>query len=116
MTRRNISRTERVRIFERAEGKCHICGQAIDGTRERWEVEHIIPYALTRDETESNLAPAHERCHATKTPVDVRQIAKAKRVAAKHIGAKANPVRPMPGSRASKWKRRVDGTVVLRGK
>lgn len=68
----------RARIFEAHGSKCHICGEVIDGTSERWEAEHIVPYALTRDDGDDNLAPAHERCHAAKTPEDVTRIAKAK--------------------------------------
>ena len=103
MTRR-MSPSRRARIFEAHKGQCHICGERIDGTREKWEVEHVVPYALTRDDSDDNLAPAHERCHATKTPDDVRKIAKAKRVHRKHIGA-ANPKRKMPY-------RRFDGSIV----
>ena len=86
MTRR-MSPSRRARIFANAGGVCHICGEPIDGIRDAWEVEHIIPYALTRDDTDENLAPAHARCHAVKTKQDVTRIAKAKRVAAKHNGA-----------------------------
>ena len=102
MTRR-MSLTRKARIFAANNGICHICGGAIDGTRERWEAEHIVPYALTRDDSDDNLAPAHERCHAAKTKQDVPQIAKAKRVAAKHIGAAPRSTMPY---------RRFDGTPV----
>ena len=107
MTRR-MGRGRRASIFAAHNGICHICGEAIDGTRERWDADHIVPYALTRDDSDANLAPAHERCHAKKTPDDVRQIAKAKRVQAKHIGAK-KAKRPLPGSQDSQWKAKVGG-------
>jgi hypothetical protein len=42
-------------------------------------------------------------------------IAKVKRKHQKHIGA-ARSKSPLPGGRLSKWKRRMDGTVVLRNK
>ena len=35
------------------------------------------------------------------------------RVRAKHLGIKRS-ARPMPGSRASKWKQKLNGQVVLR--
>lgn len=113
MTRR-MSTTRRARIFEAHGGTCHICGVKIDGTRERWDVEHIVPYALTRDDSDGNLAPAHAACHAPKTKQDVAAIAKAKRVSAKHTGEYAPTRNPLPGSRASKYKRTVDGRTVLR--
>lgn len=84
---RSMSSTRRARIFANHNGICHICGEVIDGTRERWEVEHIVPYALTRDDSDENLAPSHATCHSTKTQTDVKQIAKAKRVERKHNGA-----------------------------
>jgi hypothetical protein len=40
-------------------------------------------------------------------------IAKVKRVHQKHIGAK-RPKGIIPGSKNSKWKRKMDGTVVRR--
>jgi 5-methylcytosine-specific restriction endonuclease McrA len=112
MTRR-MSTTRRARIFAAAKGVCHICGTDIDGTRERWEVEHVVPYALTRDDSDENLRPAHASCHSAKTAQDVTQIAKAKRVEAKHNGA-YRPKATLPGSKASKWKRTVDGRTVRR--
>ncbi len=116
MTRR-MSTTRRARIFATAEGVCHICGLTIDGTRERWDAEHVIPYALTRDDSDDNLKPAHERCHrgaGSKTSADVKVIAKAVRVAAKHSGAAAKSRNPVPGGRSSPWKRKVTGEVVKR--
>ena len=112
MTRR-MSTARRARIFETHGGVCHICGQRIDGTRERWEVEHLVPYALTRDDSDDNLAPAHVSCHAAKTKEDVTRIAKARRVKAKHEGA-WQPRSTLPGSKASRWKRKIGGGVVRR--
>ncbi len=109
--RRNIGQRERVEIFSRARGVCHICGQKIDGTSERWDVEHVIPRELGGDEARGsdNLQPAHVACHRSKTTADVGRIAKAKRVAARHLGA-----RPKSSLTHPTLKRRVDGSVVPR--
>jgi 5-methylcytosine-specific restriction enzyme A len=112
MTRRRMSTTRRAAIFARHGGTCHICGLKI-AVGEAWEAEHIVPLALSDDDSDDNLAPAHAACHARKTPGDVGRIAKAKRVHAKHIGAH-RPKSTLPGSRASKWKRRIGGTTVRR--
>lgn len=111
MTRRRISPSERVAIFERAHGRCHLCGEKI-GLAERWDVEHVVALELGGDEAKGslNLQPAHVACHKPKTAEDVGRIAKAKRVAARHIGAKVSR-QPLPGGRASKWKRKINGTV-----
>lgn len=103
MTRRRLSTRERARLFELHDGVCHICGEKIDGVRERWEIEHVIPFALTRDESDENMKPAHANCHKGKTAVDKGVIAKSKRVAAKHNGTWA-PRSKLPGSRDSGWK------------
>lgn len=115
-TRRHISTTERAAIFASAEGKCHLCGDKIDGTRDRWEVEHIIPLAMGGDEDRGspNLQPAHVSCHAAKTLLDVTAIAKAKRLEARHSGA-LRKRSVIPGSKGSAFKKRIDGTVVRRG-
>lgn len=93
---------------------CHICGLPVNPVRDRWELDHVIALAAGGTDDDGNLAPAHAKCHLDKTVKDVERIAKGKRVRAKHLGTKAPPARPMPGSRRSKWKKKVDGTVVLR--
>lgn len=113
MGRKSISTRERVRLFELHDGICHICGCKIDGTKESWDVEHVVPWALTRDDSDENRRPAHTLCHKSKTKGDVRSIAKAKRVHAKHIGAYSTK-NSIPGSKKSKYKRKIDGTVVDR--
>lgn len=113
--RRPISTRERVDIFTRANGICHICGETIDGTRDRWEVEHVIALEMGGDEAKGspNLQPAHVGCHKVKTAVDAWAIAKAKRREARHIGA--NTTRsPLPCGRGSKWKKKINGAVERR--
>ena len=111
MPRRPLSLSARMRIFADHRGACHICGDVINGVREPWDIDHVIPLALGGDDEPSNMAPAHARCHrgpGGKTSADIAQIAKAKRVHAKHIGAR-QPKNPLPGSRGSKWKRKIGG-------
>ena len=105
--RKTISRTVRVRVFERAGGLCHLCGGKI-AVSDAWDVDHILALALGGKDDEANFAPAHKRCHIDKTRGDVGMIRKADRQKAKHIGAKASR---WP---KSKWKRKVNGDTVLR--
>lgn len=64
--------------------------------------------------TNSNRYPAHKACHRRETAErDLPQIAKAKRRLARHIGAYRSR-RPMPGSKASGLRKRMDGTVERR--
>lgn len=75
--------------------------------------DHIIPDALGGDNSLTNCAVLCLPCHGAKTQkIDVPMIAKAKRVYDKHNGIKKTS--RFPGSRDSKFKKRMDGTVVLR--
>lgn len=112
MTRRSLSPTRRLAIFLAADGLCHLCGQRIQ-VGERWDVEHPIPLALGGADDESNMSPAHVKCHAGKSAADAGDIARAKRREAKHLGAYRS-ARPMDGSKASRWRKRMDGTVEAR--
>jgi hypothetical protein len=46
--------------------------------------------------------------------VDVPKIAKVKRIHQAHVGAKLLSKSPLPGGKRSKWKKKMDGSVVLR--
>ena len=109
MTRRSWTAKRRLALFEAHGGICHLCGGKIDGTREPWEVEHLIPVAMGGEDGEANCAPAHVTCHKVKTKTDVATIAKANRIRAKHNGARPKPRNPMPGTKGSKWKAKVGG-------
>jgi 5-methylcytosine-specific restriction enzyme A len=108
--RRSMSSTRRLRIWEAHKGICCLCSQPIDGVREAWIVEHIIPLGLGGADDDTNTAPAHERCRREKDRQDVPSIAKAKRIQAKFIGAK--PKRAWPGT--DKWKKKLNGETVRR--
>lgn len=110
--RRTLSPMKRLRVFEKAGGRCYLCEQRIQ-VGEKWEVEHVRAIGLLGEDDESNMAPAHVGCHATKTKADIASMSKAKRVKAKHVGGYRS-ANPMPGSKASRWKRRMDGTTELR--
>lgn len=85
MSRRTFSRKDRARIFEAHGGKCHLCKGKI-GVAEAWEVEHLIEWSLTRDDSDDNLAPAHKKCHREKTSARAAELAHVERMKAKHEG------------------------------
>lgn len=88
MARRSFSKKDRARIFASAGGICHLCSGAIT-VGEAWEVEHVIAWELTRDDSDENLRPAHIKCHREKTHKQDRPaIQKAKDREAKHLGTK----------------------------
>lgn len=114
MKRKSISTRERVRLFELHGGVCHICGGKIH-VGEAWEVSHVIPLAIGGDDDDVNRMPAHKKCHRKRTSEqDIPLIAKANRIRANHMGAKAPSKRPMPCGRNSKWRKKMNGEVVPR--
>lgn len=65
---------------------CHLCGHPIDPVRQEWAADHVIRRVLSGDDTIENLRPIHEKCHrGIKTPQDIRENAKGKRVRDKHF-------------------------------
>ena len=90
MKRRKWTTLQRAGIFLSHGGKCYICGDKIDGVKSGFDLDHEIPLELGGDDTEENMRPICRPCHKIKTAKDVAKIAKAKRIEAKHIGAR-NP-------------------------
>ena len=107
-----IPKRVKLRVFERAGGICHISGRKITAA-DVWDCDHIVALCNGGEHRESNLAPALRDKHRAKTAEDVAAKSKTARVRAKHLGIKRS-ARPMPGSRASKWKRHMDGSVSVR--
>ena len=101
----------RDRVYLRHGRKCDRCGVDI-GARIPWEIDHIVALANGGEHCESNLQPLCRPCHRAKTETDVAEKAKLYRIRCKHIGIR-KPSR-MPGARNSKWKKKLNGQVVLR--
>lgn len=103
----------RMRVFEAYGGLCHCCGTPIAG--KPFDIDHVVPLIMGGSNSEGNLAPILRDHHRDKTRADVAAKAKVARMKARHLGVSARQAsRPMPGSRGSKWKRKMDGTVVRR--
>jgi hypothetical protein len=93
----------------------------IDVDFESWDIEHVIPRAMfinRRDaDTDENMKPAHHHtCHKSKTVDDVKKIARAKSIEDKRKGFKVSRYPPIPGSKRSGLRKRMDGTVERREK
>ena len=88
--------------------------------------DHIAREEATHDNSAENCRPLCLECHnlktfgtkATSAGSDVHMAAKAKRLRGEtkqgNKAAKARKTHPMPGSRASGWRKRMDGTVERR--
>lgn len=69
-----------LRIFQAADGRCHICKRKL-GPADDWEVEHIIALENGGTDDDANLAPACSWCHADKTTDDHAQAGHGRRMA-----------------------------------
>jgi 5-methylcytosine-specific restriction enzyme A len=109
--RKDFSTRTKALAFQRANGRCEICGFKL--TTAKHEFDHSIPDGLTGSNDLSNCIVACLACHKQKTRGDVGRIAKAKRQHARDIGAYKSR-NPLPGGKLSKWKRKLDRTIVRR--
>lgn len=116
MKRRHLSRLQRVKIFDKARGRCCVCGQKIHAERgDKWEPHHLKPLWLGGADEPWNMAPAHDTpCHQGVSDADNTDRAKTDRQRANHLGV------PKPGKakfacgRDSGKRKKVCGEVVPR--
>ena len=114
LRRPTFSTLFRLSLFLKRKGTCAACAQKIEAGKV-WDIDHILPLALGGTNKPDNLQILCKPCHRTKTTQsDIPRIAKTKRLKASHLGARAPSTRPIPGSRHSPWKRKMDGSVLKR--
>jgi 5-methylcytosine-specific restriction protein A len=102
----------RDRVARKADDCCQQCRRPIVG-KLRAEFDHIVPLILGGENREANIQCLCADCHSEKSKLDVRLKAKIARVRAKHLGLRAKR-NPFPGSRASGFRKRMNGTVERR--
>jgi 5-methylcytosine-specific restriction protein A len=111
--RRHLTKLMRTRIFDSTKGVCCICDTKIDAERgAKWIVEHCKPLWMGGADDETNMKPAHQACAIEKTVGEAPVKAKNDRIRARYLGIR-KPSR-MPGSKDSRFKKKIDGSVVLR--
>ena len=101
----------RVRLFQRADGKCQVCTRKIR-PGEAWACDHVVALVNGGSHSESNMQVICEWCHKKKTAVDVAIKRKTAAMRAKHVGVKKRS--SFPASRDSRWKKKINGEVVER--
>lgn len=101
-----------LRIVLRQDGKCVDCRRKF-GPKLKPQMDHRPALINGGENRESMIEAVCVECHKVRTKTDVAEKAKVARVQAKHLGiCKAR--NPMPGSRASGLRKRMDGTVERR--
>jgi 5-methylcytosine-specific restriction protein A len=118
MSRQEFSKSTRREAMTRSNGLCE--GILPDGAKcsvNLWQksrhFDHIIPCGIGGTNELSNCQVLCIQCHGAKTQkIDIPIIAKARRVSDRHNGIR-KPSR-FPGSRDSRWKKKMNGEVVPR--
>jgi 5-methylcytosine-specific restriction protein A len=106
-----IPQRVRLRVYNKFGGTCQICfaKEKILGP----EFDHRVALINGGKHAESNLVPVHPKCHKAKTRQDVAEKSATYRTQSHHLGIKKSR-NPMPGSKASGWRKRMDGRVERR--
>lgn len=98
----------KLRVHAKAEGRCAKCTvEALTG-----QYDHAISLIVGGENRESNLQFLCVPCHKAKTRLDVKLKAKVARVRKRHLGLR-KPSK-FACSRDSRFKKKIDGSVVLR--
>lgn len=105
----------RVRVYLRYGGRCQCGCDRLILTGELWNADHKIAIINGGENRESNLVPLIEAHHRVKTRADVAMKSVTYESRKRHLGLKKSK-HPMPGSRASGWKRKMDGSWERRKK
>jgi len=112
--RDEFTKSTKSAAWERCGGKCEECGKRL-GSGHGHAYDHIVAAWLGGSADLENCAVLCTHCHSLKTTkLDVPGIAKTKRILAKRIKADRPKSRPMPGTRASGLRKRMDGRVERR--
>jgi len=109
--RRPLNTRRKLSIWEREKGLCMLCGCRLQTGH--FIYEHVRALELGGADEDDNIRLTCLPCAGNKTRDDHSRAAKAKRVKSKHLGLKKSK-NPLPGSRGSKWRKKIDGSVVPR--
>jgi len=97
------------RAFTRAGGVCHVSGIKIR-PGDPWDVDHVLAICNGGQNRERNLAPIlRGKPHKEKTRSDLALKKKNARLRRKHLGIEPPSRYVVPGSKRSRWRRRVGG-------
>jgi 5-methylcytosine-specific restriction protein A len=103
----------RLRIFQKHNGVCPVCHRMLRSGH--WELDHRTALINGGENRERNLVPVcTSPCHRNKTRADVAEKSAVYERQLSHAGIKARRGPPMPGTKASGLRKRMDGRVERR--
>ena len=104
----------KARIVVAQDGLCGCgCGVELGASGESIEFDHHKALVLGGENRESNIHALRSRCHKSKTRRDVAQKSTEARKRNNHFGFRKSN-NHLPGSKGSRFKRKVNGIVILR--
>lgn len=113
MARQEFSKRVKLEAFQRCKGHCEKCTAPLRPGN--FQYDHDLSDAMGGEPTLENCVVLCTNCHKEKTGTkDQPLIAKSNRVRNRHLNIKKGKGRPMMGSRASGFKRKMDGTIERR--
>lgn len=65
----HISRQE---VYERDQGRCHICGKKVDP--QKWHLDHLVPLSKGGEHSMRNVAVAHPQCNLSRGATGPAQL------------------------------------------
>ena len=113
MTRQEFSKQIRRDAFLRANGKCEDpeCGRKL--AYGEAEYHHVLEAYLGGEATLENCQVLCRPCHSGHTTARRPEIDKTRKIADSRMGIKRKS-RPMPGSKASGWRKPMNGPAERR--
>lgn len=110
--RKALTPQQKARLFLERGGRCHRCRRKL-GPSDKWTDEHVIALQNGGTNAWKNRDVCCGWCFKPKNREDAKKAARGRKVATRACGAH-RAKNPMPGSRASKFKKHFDGSVSLR--
>jgi 5-methylcytosine-specific restriction enzyme A len=112
-TRREFPAEVKRAAYARAAGRCETCTAPLRPGK--YTYDHTIPDWMGGEPVLDNCQVLCSSCDHRKTyRRDIPEIAKGKRIHDRHIGIKRQSSRPIPGSRNSPWRKRINGRAERR--
>lgn len=103
----------KLRVFDRFSGICPKCSRKL--RTGHFDYDHIVSLANGGRHAEFNLQPlCTSPCHSTKTKQDVAEKSRTYERRKSYVGLRKPKGQPMPGTKASGWKKKISGEVVRR--
>lgn len=105
--RKEFAKRVKIQAWDRCLGQCEECTAKL--TPGKFDYDHVVETVLGGKPTLENCRVLCKNCHRAKSSERAPTLAKSRRQEEKHLGMRGKEKKPL-----SKFKRKMDGTVVYR--